>query len=78
MGAWVKVTYDCGTLEDRRTPVEDKNRLYSPEEKFADATQEAKDVSIEDHAPVVVSHCGLELIDPYTGIYREDFSLQSL
>jgi len=73
-----KLTYDRGTLEDRRTPVEDKDRFYSPEEKLADATQEAKDMGIVDHTPVVVSHCGLELVNPYTGIYREDTSLQSL
>lgn len=78
MDARAKATYDCGTLEGWRTPVEDKNGLYSPEEKLADATQEAKDVSVEDHMPVAVSHCGLELINPYTGIYREGFSLQSL
>lgn len=72
------LTYDCGTLEDRRTPVEDKDRFYSPEEKLADTTQEAKDVSVKDHTPLIVSHCGLELVDPYTRIYCEDFSLQSL
>jgi len=72
------VTYDRGTLEDRRTPVEDKDRFYSPEEKLADATQEAKDMGIVDHTPVVVSHRGLELVNPYTGIYCEDTSLQSL
>ena len=72
------LTYDRRTLEDGRSPVEDKNRFYSPEEKLADATQEAKDMSIEDHTSIVVPHCGLKLVDPYAGIYREDFSLQSI
>ena len=76
--AWETRTYDRRTLEDRRTPVEDKDRFYSPEEKLANATQEAKDVGVEDHASVIISHCGLELVDPYAGVYREDFSLQSL
>lgn len=35
-------------------------------------------MSVEDHTSVIASHCGLELVDPYAGIYREDFSLQSL
>lgn len=73
-----RLTHNCGTLEDRRTSVEDEDGFYSPEEKFADAAQEAKDVSIEEHPPVLVPHCGLELVNPYTGIYCEDFSLQGL
>jgi len=70
-------TYDRRTFEDRRAPVKYKDGFYSPEEKLADATQEAENVSVEDHAPVIISHCGLELVDPYAGIYGENFSLQS-
>ena len=71
------LTYDRRTLEDRRPPVKDENWLYSPEEKLADAAKEAEDVSVEDYTPVVISHCGLKLVDPYAGIYRKDLSLQS-
>ena len=33
-----RLTYDRRTLENRRAPIKDKDRFYSPEEKFADAT----------------------------------------
>ena len=35
-------------------------------------------MSVEEYTPVVISHCGLKLVDPYAGIYCEDFSLQRL
>jgi hypothetical protein len=59
------LTYDRRTLENRRAPVEDKDGFDSPEEKLADATQETEDVGVEDHTTVIVSHRGLELVDPY-------------
>lgn len=72
------MTYDRGTLKGWSTPVENKDRFYSPEEKLADATQKAKDVGVAYHTSVIVSHRGLELVDPYAGIYREDFSFKCL
>jgi hypothetical protein len=77
MSRW-RLTHNRRTLEDGRAPVKDEDRLYSPEEQLADATQEAEDVSIQDYASVIASHRGLKLVDPYAGIDCEDFSLQSL
>lgn len=73
-----RLTHDCGTLEDWRASVKDEDRFYSPEEKFANTAQEAKNVSVKDYSPVLVPHCGLELVDPYTRIYCKNFSLQGL
>jgi hypothetical protein len=69
------VTYDRRTLQDRRAPVENKDRFYSPEEELADPAQETEDMSVEDHAPVLTPHRSLELVDPYAGIYCEGLSL---
>lgn len=59
---------DGAALEGGGSAVEDEDRLGTEEEELADAAEEAEDVGIANHLPLLVSHRLHELNHPYARI----------
>lgn len=65
---------DGAALEGGGGAVEDEDGLGAEEEEFADAAEEAENVGVSKHLPLLISHCLHELNHPYARIYSEFFA----
>jgi len=73
--ALFKMTYDGISLQRRGTSVEHEDGLDPIEEEFADPTEEAQDVCIDQGPALLITHGGLELVDPDAGVDGKCFAL---
>lgn len=71
-------THDSIPLQHRGTSVEHKDRLDPIEEEFTDSAKEAQNVCVNQSPTLLVTHGGLELVDPDTGVDSERLSLHGL
>jgi len=71
-------THDGIPLQRRGTSVEHKDRLDPVEEEFTDSAKEAQYVCVDQGPALLVTHRGLELVDPDAGVDGERFSLHGL
>lgn len=74
----VSGTYDGRSLESRCSAIEHKHWLDAVEQQLADTAQETDHMCVNETAALLVAHRGLELVYPYTGVYRHGFSLHGL
>jgi hypothetical protein len=71
----IQGTHDGIPLQRRSTSVEHEDGLDPVEEEFADPTEEAQDVCVNQGAAFLITHGGLKLVDPDAGVYGERFAL---
>ncbi|SRR5712671_811531 len=68
-------THDGIPLQCRGTSVEHEDRLDSVEEEFGDPTEEAQNVRVDQGPALLVTHGGLELVDPDARVDGKRFAL---
>jgi hypothetical protein len=71
-------THDSIPLQRRGTSVEHKDRLDPIEEEFTDSAEEAQNVCVDQGPTLLVTHGGLELVDPDARVDSERLSLHGL
>jgi hypothetical protein len=71
-------THDSVPLQRRGTSVEHEDGLDPVEEKFTDSAKEAQNVRVDQGPALLVTHGGLELVNPDAGVDGERFSLHGL
>ena len=70
-----------GTTCDRvpfqrwRTAIEDEHWTDPIEQELANTTKKPQDMRIHESATLLVTHGGLELVNPYARVDRESLSL---
>jgi hypothetical protein len=65
------------SLENRRTTIENEDRLDTEPEKFTNATEETNDMRIAQGVSFLVTHGFEKLVDPDRGIDGEALTIES-